>query len=40
LADISNSLEYAFAKPVNGIEVLDAAASVSAIPRLVDILSE
>ncbi len=38
LADISNSLEYGFAKPVNGIEVLDAAASVSAIPRLSEIL--
>ena len=38
LADISNSLEYAFAKPVNGIEVLDTAAVESAIPRLSDIL--
>jgi len=38
LADISNSLEYAFGKPVNGIEVLDAAAAESAIPRLSGIL--
>jgi GNAT superfamily N-acetyltransferase len=38
LADISNSLEYGFAKPVNGIEVLDAAAATSAIARLSDIL--
>jgi len=38
LADISNSLEYEFGKPVNGIEVLHAAAAVSAIPRLADIL--
>jgi GNAT superfamily N-acetyltransferase len=34
LADISNSLEYGYAKPVNGIEVLDAAAAASAVPRL------
>src|SRR4029077_14685848 len=38
LADISNSLEYGFAKPMDGIEVLDAAAAVSAIPRLSEIL--
>jgi GNAT superfamily N-acetyltransferase len=38
LEDISNSLEYGFAKPVNGIEVLDAAAVASAIPRLSDML--
>jgi GNAT superfamily N-acetyltransferase len=38
LADISNSLEYAFANSVNGIEVLDAAAAESAIPRLSNIL--
>ena len=38
LADISNSLEYGFAKPVNGIEVLDAAAAEAAIARLSDIL--
>jgi GNAT superfamily N-acetyltransferase len=39
LADISNSLEYGFAKPVNGIELLNAAAAVSAIPRLAAILA-
>ncbi len=38
LADISNSLEYAYAKPVNGIEVLDAAATEAAVPRLSEIL--
>ncbi len=38
LADISNSLEYGYAKPVNGIEVLDAAAAASAIARLCLIL--
>jgi GNAT superfamily N-acetyltransferase len=38
LADISNSLEYGFAKPVNGIEALDASAAVSANPRLSEIL--
>jgi GNAT superfamily N-acetyltransferase len=38
LADISNSLEYGFAKPVNGIAVLDAAAAASAIPLLSVIL--
>jgi GNAT superfamily N-acetyltransferase len=40
LEDISNSLEYGFAKPVNGIEVLDVAAAESAIPRLLAILTE
>jgi ribosomal protein S18 acetylase RimI-like enzyme len=39
LGDISNSLEYGFAKPVNGIEVLDAAAAASAIRRLSTILN-
>jgi len=39
LDDISNSLEFAYAKPVNGIERLDAAASVAAIPRLADLLT-
>jgi GNAT superfamily N-acetyltransferase len=38
LGDISNSLEYGYAKPVDGIEVLDAAAAASAVPRLSDIL--
>ena len=38
LADVSNSLEYGFAKPVNGIEVLDFAAATSAITVLSDML--
>ncbi len=38
LHDISNSLEYAYAKPVAGIEVLDAAAAASAERRLAEIL--
>lgn len=38
LHDISNSLEFAYAKPVNGIEVLDAAAAASAEVRLSSIL--
>ena len=38
LNDVSNSLEYRYSKPRNGIEVLDAAAAESAIPRLSDIL--
>ncbi|HVC63474.1 MAG TPA: GNAT family N-acetyltransferase [Acetobacteraceae bacterium] len=38
LRDISNSLEFAYAKPVNGVEMLDAAASASAGQRLSDIL--
>jgi len=38
LADLSHSLEYGFAKPVNGIAVLDAAGAASAMPRLADIL--
>ena len=38
LRDLSNSLEFAYAKPVDGIEVLDAAAAASAIPRLSHIL--
>ncbi len=38
LHDISNSLEFAYAKPVNGIEVLDAAAAASAEYRLSEIL--
>lgn len=39
LDDISNSLEFSYAKPVNGIERLDAAAAASAIPRLTGILT-
>lgn len=38
LDDISNSLEYAYAKPIDGIEVLDIAAAESAVTRLSDIL--
>jgi GNAT superfamily N-acetyltransferase len=38
LEDISNSLEYGYAKPVNGIEALDIAAAGSAEMRLADIL--
>jgi len=38
LHDISHSLEFAYAKPVNGIETLDAAAAASAERRLSDIL--
>jgi GNAT superfamily N-acetyltransferase len=39
LQDISHSLEFAYAKPVHGIEVLDAAAASSAIPRLSALLA-
>jgi GNAT superfamily N-acetyltransferase len=39
LHDISHSLEFAYAKPINGVAVLDAAAAASAVPRLCDILS-
>ena len=38
LHDISNSLEFGYAKPVSGIEVLDAAAAASAERRLAEIL--
>ena len=38
LHDISNSLEFGYAKPVAGIEVLDVAAAASAERRLADIL--
>ncbi len=38
LNDVSNSLEYGYAKPVNGIEMLDIAAATSAEIRLADIL--
>lgn len=38
LHDISNSLEFGYAKPINGIEVLDAAAAASAERRLAEIL--
>jgi GNAT superfamily N-acetyltransferase len=38
LHDISNSLEFGYAKPVTGIVVLDAAAAASAERRLAEIL--
>ena len=38
LHDISNSLEFGYAKPVNGIETLDIAAASSAAGRLAEIL--
>lgn len=38
LTDISNSLEFGYAKPVDGIETLDIAAAASAGRRLADIL--
>ena len=38
LNDISNSLEYGYAKPVDGIEALDIAAAGSAVGRLAAIL--
>jgi len=38
LHDISNSLEFGYAKPVSGIEALDAAAAAAAERRLADIL--
>jgi GNAT superfamily N-acetyltransferase len=38
LNDISNSLEFGYAKPVNGVEPLDIAAATSAETRLADIL--
>jgi ribosomal protein S18 acetylase RimI-like enzyme len=38
LNDISNSLEFGYAKPVNGVEALDIAAATSAETRLADIL--
>jgi GNAT superfamily N-acetyltransferase len=38
LADISNSLEFAYAKPVNGVQILDIAAATSAESCLAEIL--
>jgi GNAT superfamily N-acetyltransferase len=38
LHDLSNSLEFGYAKPVDGIERLDAAATASAERRLAEIL--
>lgn len=42
LDDLSHSLEFAYAKPLTGIVVqrLDAAAAVSAVPRLAAVLKE
>ena len=38
LHDISNSLEFGYAKPISGIEVLDTAGAASAERRLAEIL--
>jgi GNAT superfamily N-acetyltransferase len=38
LNDLSNSLEFGYAKPVNGVEVLDAAAAASAERAFADLL--
>jgi len=38
LRDISDSLEFGYAKPVDGFEVLDIAAAASAARRLAEIL--
>jgi len=38
LHDLSNSLEFGYAKPVNGIEALDVAAAASAADRLAEVL--
>jgi GNAT superfamily N-acetyltransferase len=38
LTDISNSLEFGYAKPVNGVELLDIARATAAGTRLSDIL--
>ena len=38
LHDISHSLEFAYAKPLDGVADLDAAAAASAVPRLCNIL--
>jgi GNAT superfamily N-acetyltransferase len=39
LNDLSNSLEFGYAKPVNGVETLDIAAANSAEGRLAEILA-
>ena len=39
LHDLSRSLEFGYAKPVNGVERLDAAAAVSAQHRLAELLA-
>ena len=38
LDDLSSSLEFGYAKPVDGVAVLDAAAAFSAVRRLADVL--
>jgi GNAT superfamily N-acetyltransferase len=38
LNDLSHSLEFGYAKPVEGVEVLDAAAAASAGPALAEVL--
>lgn len=38
LNDISNSLEYGYAKPIDGIEMLDIAAAEAGAVRLADVL--
>jgi GNAT superfamily N-acetyltransferase len=38
LHDISNSLEFGYAKPISGVELLDTAAAASAERRLAEIL--
>jgi GNAT superfamily N-acetyltransferase len=38
LNDISNSLEFGYAKPVNGVELLDIAGATAAETRLTDVL--
>ncbi len=38
LDDVSNSLEFGYAKPVDGVAVLDAAAAASAVRRLAEVL--
>jgi len=38
LDDLSNSLDFGYAKPVDGVAVLDAAAASSAVRRLAEVL--
>ena len=39
LDDLSGSLEFGYAKPVDGVTVLDAAAAASAVRRLAEVLA-